>query len=1047
MSLPELRPTGRSATIFAVRHARFLIGAGLAAWLIASYAARPIGQTGGATVIAAGDHRDRDLRPGVTHRYAVDLHAGEFLHAVVAPHGIDVEARLIGPEGNELLAVDLSYDQLVAETIMTIGERDGRYEIHVRPVVENAPAGRYTIRVEAIRGATASDRVRVQAMRDLETGVRLRSTRQPKDMNDARAPLEAARRGFHEAADRENEARAGYEAANNLMNLVTPEGFDLAQQVLAAYRERDDEVGIARTLQVIGSMQMTSGKLADAQATLTESLAFSRKTDDVVQQMLSSNTLGIVYGRMGRTQKAIEAFEYALPLSRIVRQPRLAFSLLNNLGIANKDLGDYRRSIEYYDRALDAVGDQDPSFEATVLNNVGNLHEILGDYDKALAAHERALLLARQAGSVENEARGLNTIGSTYYKLGEFQKALEYHEQALAIRRRVNDRIGESASLDGAALARHRLGRSDRAVADLRSALGLRRDTGERLRESDTLLHLAQVERDRGHTAAALEHIEDAVQLTELLRGQLLGPDLRESFFAREQERYEVYVDVLMQLDRERPGEGFDRRGFEASEAGRARVLLESLIDARADIRSGIDAALLERERDNHRRLNAASARLSTLLTRQATPEAIGAARTEFETIASEGRALQARIRQESPAYAALTQPRPLSADETRDILDDDTIVFEYALGDARSWMWAVTNDGVSAFELSPRQEIERAARSVYDLAMARQPRTGESAAARSARVIKADAEWRERSTDLARMILGPAAARFSDRWRGKRLVIVATEMLQYVPFSALPDPLNQLPLVVDHELVKLPSVSVLAAIRQQADARSAPKKTLAVFADPVFDAGDPRVEAAAGVRKAGGPSLSRLPFSKREAIEIASFVPPGERLEATDFRANRATAIGGDLANYRFVHFATHGVFDAEEPRLSGLVFSLVDRNGKPQDGYLRLGDVYNMRLPADVVVLSGCQTALGKEIRGEGLVGLTRGFMYAGARRVVASLWEVDDLATAELMRRFYRGMIIDGLAPAAALRAAQRELSRQPRWASPFFWSAFELQGDWR
>jgi CHAT domain-containing protein len=219
------------------------------------------------------------------------------------------------------------------------------------------------------------------------------------------------------------------------------------------------------------------------------------------------------------------------------------------------------------------------------------------------------------------------------------------------------------------------------------------------------------------------------------------------------------------------------------------------------------------------------------------------------------------------------------------------------------------------------------------------------------------------------------------------------------------------------------------------------------VFADPVFDAGDPRVQSGGGVRNSGAPPLSRLPFSKREAVGIASLVPPAERLEATDFRASRATAIGGDLANYRFVHFATHGVFDAEEPRLSGLVFSLVDPSGKPQDGYLRLGDVYNMHLPAEVVVLSGCQTALGKDIRGEGLVGLTRGFMYAGARRVVASLWEVDDLATAELMRRFYRSMITDGLRPAAALRAAQRELSRQPRWASPFFWSAFELQGDWR
>lgn len=192
---------------------------------------------------------------------------------------------------------------------------------------------------------------------------------------------------------------------------------------------------------------------------------------------------------------------------------------------------------------------------------------------------------------------------------------------------------------------------------------------------------------------------------------------------------------------------------------------------------------------------------------------------------------------------------------------------------------------------------------------------------------------------------------------------------------------------------------------------------------------------------------LARLPFTRQEALAIAALVPAEHRLEATGFRASRTTVMSGDLARYRLVHFATHGFLNSGQPALSGLVLSLLDQDGNEQDGFLRLNDIYNLRLRADVVVLSACQTALGKEIRGEGMVGLTRGFMYAGARRVVASLWQVNDSATAELMKRFYEGMLVDRLTPAAALRRAQRQLAAVPRWSSPYFWAPFVLQGEWR
>jgi CHAT domain-containing protein len=266
--------------------------------------------------------------------------------------------------------------------------------------------------------------------------------------------------------------------------------------------------------------------------------------------------------------------------------------------------------------------------------------------------------------------------------------------------------------------------------------------------------------------------------------------------------------------------------------------------------------------------------------------------------------------------------------------------------------------------------------------------------------------------------------------------------------------------LIVEHEVVHLPSASALAVLRRELAGRQPAEKAVAVLADPVFSADDARVkpgnktqvgkEAPSDLTRAVNDvrgDLRRLLMTRDEAEAILSVTPRNGGLAALDFRANRAAATGDELGNYRVVHFATHGLLNSEHPELSGLVLSLVDKQGRPQEGFLRLHDIFNLRLSAELVVLSACQTGLGKEVKGEGLVGLTRGFMYAGAARVVASLWRVDDAATAELMKRFYRRMLQDGMRPAAALRAAQIEMWKKPQWQSPFYWGAFALQGEWK
>lgn len=193
--------------------------------------------------------------------------------------------------------------------------------------------------------------------------------------------------------------------------------------------------------------------------------------------------------------------------------------------------------------------------------------------------------------------------------------------------------------------------------------------------------------------------------------------------------------------------------------------------------------------------------------------------------------------------------------------------------------------------------------------------------------------------------------------------------------------------------------------------------------------------------------SFERLALSRREAEQITSLASDGTPLKALDFAANRMTAISKELGEYRILHFATHSLLNNQHPELSGIVLSLVDEKGHGQDGFLRLYEIYNLKLNADMVVLSACQTALGKEVKGEGLVGLTRGFMYAGVPRVVASLWKVSDKATSELMKRFYQQMLKGGMRPSAALRAAQVSMFQERPWRPAYYWAGFVLQGEWQ
>jgi CHAT domain-containing protein len=527
---------------------------------------------------------------------------------------------------------------------------------------------------------------------------------------------------------------------------------------------------------------------------------------------------------------------------------------------------------------------------------------------------------------------------------------------------------------------------------------------------------------------------------------------------------------------------------------GQAREIFKRLQDLRGEggvlsnmgwIREGVDQTLLERERSLRQTISDKAERQRRLLAGKHTDAQAAAAAKELDALTVDYEQVQARIKQTSPRYSELTQPLPLTlAEIQKQVLDGETLLLEYSLGDERSFLWMATPTSIRSFELPGRAEIERAARRLFEALTARNRIVpNETPSQRRQRWERAADEYPKASAALSQILLGPVAPDL-----GKlRLLVVGEGVLQYIPFAALPEPLpiplnrangtgqgeenasltssERPPLIEQHEVITLPSASVLAVLRQETAERKPAEKTIAVFADPVFETSDPRVQipgkdqgAAAkentegrdvkrSATESGLRDLVRLRFSRQEANQIVSFAPEGKKFEALDFAANRAAAISADLRHYAILHFATHGLINNQNPELSGVVLSLVDEQGRPQNGFLRLYDIYNLKLDADLVVLSACQTALGKEIKGEGLVGLTRGFMYAGAPRVVASLWQIEDRVTAELMTRFYEAMLRQKLCPAAALRAAQISMSKDRRWQTPYNWAAFTFQGEWK
>jgi CHAT domain-containing protein/tetratricopeptide (TPR) repeat protein len=845
------------------------------------------------------------------------------------------------------------------------------------------------------------------------------------------------------------------------------QALDAFNQSLPLYRAIGDRRGEASALNRIAAVHFARGESLKAVDLNDQALAIYRAEGDRAGQASIIQQLGQSYYHLGEYQKAIDLYGEALEIQRASGNHRGEGSALGLFGQVYSFLGENQRALEYMNQALSifrAFGDRE--LESVALNNSAHVYLLMGEHQKAIEIFNQALEMSRLSGNRSSEGFNLHGLGIVYAGLGDHRKALDFHRQAVNILRAVGNGRGQAATLSHMGNSHLALGEHQQALDSLNEALSVYRRLSVPRGQAQSLYTMARTYQARGARGDLLEarsSVEAAIKIAETFRHDVTSQQLRTSYFASVRDYYELNIDLLMQLDKERRADGLAALAFEASERARARSLLDLLSETRTDIREGVDAALLARELSLRQSISARAERQTQLQSGRGTPEQIATAAREIAAAIAEHQDVQAKIRAGSPRYAALAQPEPLTIKQIREqVLDSETLLLEYALGEKRSYLWAITQTAITGYELPGRAEIESAARKFYDL-------------------VKENAKGEELEQSAARlseMLLAPAAGQL-----GKlRLAVVADGALQYLPFAALPRPeataaesrsIARAPLIVAHEIVMLPSASTLAVLRRETKGRALAPRLVAVLADPVFDGEDVRVRRASAdgggserqmsaiakdsalVRSveetglAGGRwPLPRLLGTRREARNILALAPREKSREAIDFEASRETARSADLGQYQIVHFATHALINNRHPELSGLVFSLYDKQARPQDGFLRLNDIYNLRLPAELVVLSACQTGLGKEVRGEGFVGLTQGFMYAGARRLMASLWQVDDAATSELMGRFYRRMLTGKrLSPAAALREAQIEMWKQRSWRSPYFWAGFVVQGEWK
>jgi len=808
-------------------------------------------------------------------------------------------------------------------------------------------------------------------------------------------------------------------------NAKSVEDFERAA---ALFVQAKDENAAAQTLLMLAAALYSDGKREAGLEAARRALELWTSLGDSYGLARIRSALGIFAIIQGEFETARCNYKIAEPLLHTLGTRDEEASVLNGLGYTSRETGDSEKSLEYYRRARTMFASvQDLLGEHEAITGMGKALLAMKRYEELLPLYAEELKLARRSGQTALVASSLGDMAALYEAQKKYEMSEQFYLRALETYRSVNHLYGEGDILLRLGRLQALRGRNLEALQLLDSAKERKEKTGQIEEVGKVQYEKARVYRNLDRLEEAKSAIEETIEIIEEQRVTIAKFDSRASYFASVHRYYALYIELLMLLDKRDPALGFSSKAFEASERSKVRSLLDLLTT------SAQDASCEEL--------------LGNQLQKTTTAD----------------------LREQRTAQPKDLPTATLTLDEVQaEIESEGTILLEYALGEDRSYVWAVSRNRSVSYELPESGRIRKLVVLLRENLLPPLLGSGESANDYQSRVRKMGQEFEVASRELSRLLLGPV-----ELAQAKRILIVPDGALQYVPFAALPLPSKMphvSPLIAQYEVDILPSASVLGTLRKIAVQKTRPSATVAIFADPVFEQDDPRVlepsgnwpvdrKVAVGERPAalsrairdGGKSayIPRLPASRDEAKAIVGIFRSDDPLAvrlALDFDASRERLLREGLAQFRLIHFATHGVADARHPEMSGLILSLVNAKGAKQDGYLRIGDIYKLKLAADLIVLSSCDSALGKDLESEGILGLPRAFLYAGAKSVIASSWKVSDEATAKLMTALY-ARIRNGENSGSALRGAQLEMLRDERWSKPYYWAAFAVQGEYR
>jgi CHAT domain-containing protein len=980
------------------------------------------------------------VKAGSTRRFAFELRRDQYLALRVTQEAVDVVLTLHTPDAKRWAPLDTQTVVPTPELLRVVAPLDGRYVLEVEAGAKDA-AGPFRLEVVELRLATACDRLIATAQDHLAQAEELR--RQNDKASDLRAlPLyEEAVRLFRKAGDAASEGYARVQWARVLERQNHKEEEVTSLRGCLALPSAAQAPGTsARAATMLAGVMSALGRSAEADAADREALAQWKQLGQPTHEAQVVNDLAHRASERGELALAESLYRQALSLweTNGHASDAAAAVVLGNLATVYNLAGEPQLALDMAEQGLARFPkDAPPEDQAAVLERKGEALANLGRREESQSAFSEALKLCqgKPAALAQLERR----LARRAYDQGNFDEAAKRFQSALTALEAVQDHQSVIATRQDLAWTELKRGNLELAEALFQRMSAELGSSENRWIKPASLAGRARLERARGHLQLALALAQQALDEVELLRREIGRTDLKTSVFASQQSYFDLAADLTLDLYGQTGDRSLLVEAFEISERSRARRLLDLLATGPSPSTGEPHRA----ETRDAKALSRAEERLKAL-------RSDGAEASVIERAEHEVRKAVLDLRREEDPPGGTAEPSfggtPLSFRQIQRWIGRDTILLEFDLGEDTSYLWVVSRQHLSVHRLPPQQDIETLARKTVGV-LSTQGVSAESV------------QGQETLLAAARLLVGEAMPELDAR----RWLLVMDGALHALPLGALPNPKHpQEPILATHEIAYAPSASVAVRLSERAERErrkgAEPLKDLAVFADAVYEKETetssqigsqaiPALGSFGALRSVPGTGLLRLPrlrYSDEEARHILALVPPESRLDARRFDATKMRVLSGELENYRRLHFAVHGLPDENHPELSGLALSLFDRQGEPEDGILFAHEIARLHLPADLAVLSACQSGRGAAVSGEGLVGLAHAFFTAGTARVVASDWAVNDQATAELMGLFYDGLLRQGLSPARALQQAQLALAREGPWRRPYYWAGFVVQG---